>query len=77
MAHWLKYYTEDAFNNIKYSNLIDEEYATKLTERFNAYFGSCQTVEQIKELLQFSHYLPQSLLWVITQNNKQFIKERE
>ena len=77
MSHWLKSYTERAFDNIQDTDWIDEEYATKLTEKLNAYFGCHRTVEEIKELLQFASHLPQSLCWVITQNNKQFIKERE
>lgn len=77
MSHWLKSYTESAFDNIQDTDWIDENYAIKLTEKFNVYFGSHRTVEEIKELLQFANYLPQSLLWVITQSNKQFIKERE
>lgn len=77
MSHWLKSYTEKAFENIQDTDWIDEEYAAKLTEKLNAYFGCHRTIEYTKELLQFANHLPQSLLWVITQNNKQFIKEEE
>lgn len=75
MSHWLKYYTETAFNNIQDTDWIDDKYATKLTEKFNAYFGSCKTVEEIKELLQFANNMPRSLCWVIVQSNKGLIEE--
>lgn len=77
MSHWLKSYTEAAFNNIQDTDWIDEKYAAKLTEGLNAQFGCHRTVEEVKELLQFANHLPPSLLWIVTQNNKQFIKRRE
>lgn len=75
MSHWLKNYTETAFQNIQDTDWIDEKYATKLTERFNAYFSSYKTVEEIKELLQFANNMPRSLCWVIVQSNKSLIEE--
>ena len=74
MSHWLKPYIERAFDNIQDTDWIDEEYATKLTEKFNACFNCHRTVEEVKELLQFANHLPQGLCWVITQTHKGYIK---
>ena len=75
MAHWLKDYTESAFKNIQDTNWIDEEHAEKLTKKLNKRFNTCKTVEEVKELIQFASYMPNSLLWVIVQDNKHFIEE--
>lgn len=75
MAHWLKDYTESAFKNIQDTNWIDEKYAEKLTKKFNKHFNTCKTVEEVKELIQFANYMPNSLLWVIVQDNKRFLEE--
>ncbi len=75
MAHWLKDYTESAFKNIQDTNWIDETRAENLTKKLNKCFNTCKTVEEVKELIQFACNMPNSLLWIIVQDNKRFIEE--